>query len=331
MVKIGLVGCGKIAQKHMEAYKRLEMAEVIVTDTDRGRALRFGEQHGVPVVGSYAELLSTPEIEVIDVCVPTSSHREVVLSAFEHKKHVFSEKPLCETHQEAFEIYGAAERNKRLIWVGFPFRFYPAMRFVKELLDQNVIGKPHMAQLRIGGRGSAAVWKHKMESGGGSISEMMVHLIDLGVWLFGTMDGGELIWSDTLLKQRLIAGEVVDADAEDVAIARLFRKDDLTVLCQSDLCTPSYMQSIEVQGENGSIYSSLLDYLPTVVFCRQPAGPYPAGYSQFNFPVTNIFVEELRYFLERVRRPDGWNDIINSLNVVRLYEEIHEAARGSRR
>jgi predicted dehydrogenase len=326
MVTVGLVGCGKVAEKHVQAYRAIGLEEVLVHDAAPERAASFAAKWGT-VATTLEELLGNPRVAMLDVCVPTPSHKELIIRALEAGKHVFSEKPLCETAEDARVIYAKAEERRRMVGVGYPLRFFPALRFAKEVLDKGLLGKPHLAMLRIGGRGSAAPWKHLREGGGGATSEMLVHMLDLAVWLFGPLRQAQVLYHDVLLPRRQIGGHLVDADAEDVILVRLVG-DGITVLCQSDLCTPSYMHTLEVQGENGSLFTSLLDYLPTVLFSKQPVGDHPAGFTHRRFPPCNAFVSELQEFIGRVSRPGGWNDTVNSLNVVRLFEDVRAQVNG---
>lgn len=324
------MGCGKIGEKHAEAYRALGETDVIVYDVDPERAKSLSTRFGFRMSTTFNGLLADSSVDLVDVCVPTFAHKEIILEALAAGKHVFSEKPLCETLRDAYEIYEAAERNRCMVGVGYPLRFYPAMQLAKDIVSRGVIGKPHLVLMRIGGRGSAAVWKHRLDQGGGAISEMLVHLLDLVVWLFGTMDEASLLHYDTILDRRLINEQWVEVDAEDVALVRLSRPG-LVVICESDLCTPGYMQLLEIQGDNGSLMASLLDYIPTTLFCKEPVAGFAQGRSHFTFPATNVFEQELRQFLERVRRPDGWNDIVNSLNVARLFEQLKSQQLADRR
>src|SRR5207247_2178893 len=125
------------------------------------------------------------------------------------------------------------------------YRFHPAFRFAKEVLDEGIIGHPHFALFRVGGRGSHAMWKHRSEEGGGAILEMMVHMLDLVAWYFGAVHEVNLLWERIVMPSRVIESCVERATAEDVGLVRL-RANDVEIICESDLLTPSYMNSIEI-------------------------------------------------------------------------------------
>jgi predicted dehydrogenase len=288
MVNIGLIGCGKIAERHLGAYAALDGVAVTLYDVDTDAAARRAHEFGLEMTASLEELLSRPDIDAVDICAPTPWHCELVVAALARDKHVFCEKPLCATRADARAIHTAAVRSHGRLMVGYPYRFYPAIQYVKQVLDAGVIGRPHLALLRLGGRGDAAAWKHRQATGGGAILEMMVHELDMAYWFFGSLRTPRVLYKRTLLRERRIGQTRTQADAEDCVLARL-EAGPVQILCEADLATPSYMNHFEIQGENGSIFSSMLDYLPTQVFLKQARGGFSAGATTRTFAAVNVF------------------------------------------
>jgi predicted dehydrogenase len=87
--------------------------------------------------------------------------------------------------------------------------------------------------------------------------------------------------------------------APDSAVVSL-AAGGVPAICQSDLVTPSFMNYVEVQGDNGSAAGSILDSMPTGVYCNEPRGMYDRGHNVTSAPPTNLFVEELREFVQLV-------------------------------
>ncbi len=321
-VAIGVVGAGKIAERHVLAYKQLGVTDLYLFDVDPVvRAARSTEWQ-VEAVDDLDTLLGLPGIAAVDVCTPTSFHAPYAIRALEARKHVFCEKPLCLSTREGKEIEAAATAACRIVMVGYLYRFHPAFQFVKSLLEERTIGDPYLALVRLGGRGSAAAWKHTVGQGAGAMGEMMAHMIDLATWYFGSIDEVDPLWNATLLPSREIGSEVVPASAEDISIVRL-RAGEVQILVESDLATPSYMQHIDIQGSNGSIFSSILHYLPTVVYCKEQRGIYGAGNSVYTFQQENLFVDELGYFLDAIAgAPHTVNLLQDSMHIVEVLERI---------
>ena len=239
VLKIAVVGCGKIGERHIMAYKGIDGVEIVACDLNEKLAKEVASKYGVRWARDYREALENEEFTAIDVCTPTSTHYNVVMDGLEHKLHVFCEKPLAESVEKIRRIYEKALEVDRIVMVGYLYRHYPAMKFVKKVLDEGVLGRPYYAIFRLGGRGGHRVWKHRKETCGGTIFEMMTHMIDLALWFFGDIKEAKLLHENVILKKRLIEGRIVDVDAEDVAVALFKTEGDVELLCESDLITPS--------------------------------------------------------------------------------------------
>lgn len=298
MVRVGVIGCGRIAERHVDAYRRLG-ARVTVADQIPELANGLAERFGVEVAARPQDLLDAGRIEAIDVCVPTLSHAAFVEAGLDAGKHVFCEKPLCSSMAEAKKIEEAQRRSGKLVMVGYLYRFHPAYQYAKEIVTGGVIGRPHLAIFRLGGRGNTRAWKHEAGSGGGATLEMLVHVLDIAQWLLGPLEDPQLLTGKVLLPERRIADKNVRATAEDYVVAR-FTAGAAEVLCEADLVTPSYQNFAEVHGSNGSLLTSIQSHIPTVLYCSQARGIHDIGNSIRNFPTVNLFELELKSFLETI-------------------------------
>ncbi len=256
-VGVLIVGAGKIAGRHASAWQSLTSGKVAVTDVVETRAKQFAEN--LPGLGWEPEpntALGRAEYEIIDVCVPTPFHSHYVFAALASGKHVFVEKPLCDDVGDAQQILEAAHSSGRHVQVGYLFRFHPSFIQVSDWLRAGLIGNPHMVLIRMGGRGSAALWKHRSGEGGGVVNEMVVHKLDVLMWLFGKLDIVKTHIHDTLLPTRIIDNTEYEVDAPDFIFTEL-RSNSTRIFLQSDLATPAYMENIEIHGPNGSMRKNL--------------------------------------------------------------------------
>jgi predicted dehydrogenase len=295
-MKVGLVGCGRIGGRHADAYLKLGHVEIMVADEDEAAAKELAGTLDVTAV-STEELLDS-DIDALDVCVPSHVHLPWIMRGLERELHVFCEKPLCLNHADALRIRDAAVRANRNVMVGYLYRHHPAFKFMKDIIERGVIGRPHFAMVRLGGRGSHRAWKHGTE-GGGVIFEMMVHMLDLVHWLLGPLDEGRLMYHELLVPVRQIDGKSCQVHAPDSAVVSL-AAGGVPAICQSDLVTPSFMNYVEVHGDNGSVAGSILDSMPTGVYCHEPRGIYDRGHNPMPARPTNLFVEELKGFVQLV-------------------------------
>ena len=142
MIRVGIIGCGKIAQvRHLPEYAANPNAQVVAYhDKNRARAEEMAAQYGGVVCDSYFDLLNRDDVDAVSICVENRSHAEISTAALYAGKHVLCEKPMAVTLAECESMVAAAERNGRHLMVGHNMRFDPVHRRAKQLLDSGVIG-----------------------------------------------------------------------------------------------------------------------------------------------------------------------------------------------
>lgn len=128
-LKIGIIGCGGIAnQKHFPALKNnADLNEIVAfcdiqIDRAEKAAAEFGAE-GAQVTADYKELLANPEVEVVHVCTPNVSHSEITIAAFEAGKHVYCEKPMSHSTEEAEKMVEAWKKSGKQFTIGYQNRF----------------------------------------------------------------------------------------------------------------------------------------------------------------------------------------------------------------
>lgn len=326
-IRIGVIGCGKQAYKHIPALRKLG-CQVTVADKVKDIAVNLAQDLQVECASSPQALLEDDRISAVSICSPTPTHCPVILETLAAGKHFFCEKPLARTYQEAETILQTIEKTDLVGMVGYLYRFHPAFELARDLIEDGTVGRPYFANFRIGGRGSHRIWKHKKGQGGGALNEMMVHMLDLALWYFGAISETKTILFDTVLKKREVEDTIVEADAEDLALVHLESHSGVKIICESDLITPSYMNYIEIQATNGSIVTSILDYFPSLVYCKQPRGTYQTGNNVLHFPKFNLFEKQLKYFIDcitNLHTPER-NTIEESVYLLKLIDEIKKQA-----
>jgi len=321
-MNIGVIGLGKIAEKHINAYKKLDDLEIFVNDKDKTKE-KLARTYGVKWVEHQRDIINDDSINAIDVSVPTEHHYEIISKALEHGKHVFCEKPLTLNLGEAQDIKEKAKKLNKLVIVGYLYRFHPGFQLLKKVVEEDIIGEPYYAIFRLGGRGSHKIWKHKRGKGGGVVGEMLVHMLDLIMWYFDKVKRIDVLHKEVLLKKRNIENKLRRVDADDVILLKI-ENNKMKIVCQCDLVSPSYMNYVEIHGTNGSVCTSILDFFPTVLYCKEPKGIYDRGHNFFNFPKVDLFYEELKFFLDSVRKNGDENktdSIDQSIEMLKLLEK----------
>lgn len=146
-LRVAVVGTGSWAQRaHLPGWQRDSRAEVVaVADTDPDALASAAARFGVPrAVQDYRDLLDDPDIDVIDVVTGNRPHFEISWDALAAGKHVLCEKPVHPDYRETRQAAELATAKGLKTKVGFTFRYAPATRFARELIDAGFVGEPFM-------------------------------------------------------------------------------------------------------------------------------------------------------------------------------------------
>ncbi|HYW49733.1 MAG TPA: Gfo/Idh/MocA family oxidoreductase [Gemmatimonadaceae bacterium] len=144
-VRVGVLGAGAWAKfAHIPGYKRDTRCELVaIADPVIERAQEFADEFVIPsVYGSHAELIAREDIDLVDVCTPSATHFDLSWAALEAGKHVLCEKPVAYDYTETLRAAAFAKSKGLKTKLGFTFRYSPAMRYMKELIDEGFIGTP---------------------------------------------------------------------------------------------------------------------------------------------------------------------------------------------
>ena len=145
-IRCGIVGLGFSGSHHLEAILRLGNAEVTAVaarnvDKARAKARRYGIEK---VYGSFEELVTDPDIDVIDIATPTASHYAIAIAAMQQDKHVIVDKPLALNVAEAEDMVRAAKAAGVVNAVTFNYRYNPLVQQARVMVQRGDIGKVHL-------------------------------------------------------------------------------------------------------------------------------------------------------------------------------------------
>jgi predicted dehydrogenase len=142
MIRVGVVGYGYWGPNIVRNLRSLEGCQVVaVCDQSPAALRRIRQAHpDLAVTTQSAELLTSPEVDAIAVVTPVGTHFELAKAALENGKHVFVEKPFTSTVCQAEELIELAERKNLKIMVDHTFLFTGAVRKIRELIDEGVLG-----------------------------------------------------------------------------------------------------------------------------------------------------------------------------------------------
>jgi predicted dehydrogenase len=332
-IKVGFLGCGKQAGKHIASLKKIPNVELILGDIDRTSAKDMAEKNRASWVENPEEVFENDDIVAVIICTPTQTHASLIKNALATNKDVLCEKPLCDSISEAIALQEIDKQSEQIVMVGYVYRFVPVFEEAYRIIHEQqvdgkslVLGKPLSAFFRLGGRGGHQLWKHQKASGGGAINEMLVHMVDLANWYFGPLRQVEVISCDLRYPERHINGERVEVDAEDHIWIKCTGSSDIEIFCQADLITPTFSQFVEIQGENGSFMGSIQADMPSFVFLKESRGGYNVGKTELRYGRRNVFDIQMMTFIQAVLRrelPDR-NRIDDSIMLMRVLGEIRK-------
>ncbi len=141
-IRIALIGAGRIAEWHIRAWKNLPGVEIAaIANRSSSRAEMLARRHGIPIhTRGIERIWDLPGLDAIDVCSPAETHTDLVCRALERGLHVYCEKPLATSGDEARRIIEANSRSRHILFNGFNLRFWPEHQRVTEILREERLG-----------------------------------------------------------------------------------------------------------------------------------------------------------------------------------------------
>jgi predicted dehydrogenase len=251
-VNFALVGCGRVASKHVDAIARTEHARIVaVCDTDLSRATGLAAKIDARAFSDLDTMLTAvPAIDVVNVLTPTGYHAEHVIRVASYGKHVVVEKPMALRLEDADQMILACARAGGRLFVVKPLRYNPPVQQLRRALDDGRFGKLVMGTVRL--RWSrrqdyydSEHWRGTSELDGGVLANQASHHVDLLLWMLGQV---ESVYAKT-------ATRLVDIETEDTAAVVLqFSSGALGIIEATTATRPVDLEgSLSILGERGSV------------------------------------------------------------------------------
>ena len=164
MIRVGICGLGFMGRTHFGVYEADRRATVVAL-MDHQPARRNGDwrdalgnleaswpaQVDMTDIRGYAtveELCADPDVDLVDVTLPTHLHAPAAAAALKARKHVLCEKPMALTSKECKKIIDAAKKSRKYFMVAQCIRFWPQYAKIKELVDSKTFGKVRSIAMR---------------------------------------------------------------------------------------------------------------------------------------------------------------------------------------
>ena len=195
MIRAAIVGMGTWGQNLVTSVQEKSDTISFVAGTTRtpAKAMAFAAKHGIRMVDTYEQVLAAADIDAVVLATPHSLHSEQIRAAAKAGKPVFVEKPLGLTRRDSADaVHACAEANVTLA-VGYNWRFQPALREIKRMLDDGRLGKLLHVEGNFCGpsayRFGRGHWRHdRDEVPAGGMTGRGVHVVDAMLYLAGHID-----------------------------------------------------------------------------------------------------------------------------------------------
>jgi predicted dehydrogenase len=278
---VGMVGYGFMGRAHSNAYRRVnnffDLAYRPVLKAacgrDREKTAAFADAWGYESIETdYQKLLARKDIDLIDICTPNNTHKEIALAAARAGKMILCEKPLSMNAREGEEICQAVEAAGVANMVWYNYRRVPAVSLARQLIEQGRLGKIFhfrakflqdwtiSADLPQGGQ---ALWRLDANAAGSGVTgDLLAHCIDTAIWLNGPIRSVTAM-TETFIKERKhnLTGKIEKVGIDDAcAFLARFNNGSLATFESTRYARGHKAEyTFEINGEKASIAWDLHD------------------------------------------------------------------------
>ncbi len=266
-LNVGIVGLGKVAGAHINAFKAVNGANVVAVCSRRGHdEAALLKQYGIPLKAytNYEDMLANKDIHIIDICSQHSFHAMQAIMAAEAGKHIIIEKPICLTYKISKAIRDAINKSGVNVCVCFECRYSDHFTMTRSVIDAGLLGTLHYGEVdyyhEIAPKTGAGEWNVKKESGGSSLLTAGCHALDA---LLFFMDGKVDEVSSYSVKPAGSKFEAYEYDTTSVTMLKFKGGGKIAKVASSIDCLQPYYFRAHLIGSEGTLldnrfYSSKL-------------------------------------------------------------------------
>ena len=257
-MNVGVVGLGYMGGNHVRVYSEMQEANLVaVADTDEERLDAVARRYGVRGYDDHREMLDRERLDAVSIVVPTGLHRDVALAAIASGTAALIEKPIGRSVPEGLEIQDAAERADVIVAVGHIELFNPAVRALKERLQDDEIGPPLQIQAR-----RVGPFQPRLRDVG-VVQDLATH--DIGVMRY-LLEAG-------ITRVHAVTRTGIRTAFEDTLFATLRFDNEVTGVLDVNWLSPVKVRELQVIGERGMFR---LDYVTQEVrrYREDPGGGF---------------------------------------------------------
>lgn len=276
-IRIGLVGAGWMGKAHSSALLDAQMlfgpeygtaVFEMVADTNEESAKEAQHKIGFKRrTTNWMELVTDPEVDLVDIATPNAFHYEVAKAALENGKNVYCEKPLSISAEQSKELARLAAEKKVINYVGFNNTMNPANAYVRELVQSGKLGKimrftGTYDQDQLLDETLPITWRHINKLAGcGALGDLGSHLLSVSQFIMGDIAQVNAMTATVVPKRPKAPGskELAEVENEDIiTFMAKYANGAIGTIAASRVATgrKNYL-SYEIQGTKGSVHYDL--------------------------------------------------------------------------
>lgn len=264
-IRIGIIGCGQIAQQHMAAYAKLEGAQMVAfCDMNLAAAQKAAETYGpAEAYSDYREVLAREDIDAVDVCLHNNLHMPMTVAGLKAGKHVYCEKPMAGSYRDALTMLETARETGKHLHIQLAQLYSDATRAAKELIAEGALGDVfHARSSGFRRRGRPYVdgygtpnFVQKKQASGGALYDMGVYHISQILFLMGNPEV-QRVSGKTYQRMAMDAKrkEISNYDVEELAVGFIrFSGDRSMELIESWAANLDTFEGSFLLGDKGGV------------------------------------------------------------------------------
>lgn len=252
LIKFGLIGCGRISEKHFQAIEQIENSKIIAcADIIKSRAVKASEKYKIEsVYTDYKKMLENEDIDAVLICTPSGLHPKMGIEAAKMKIHVITEKPMAINLKSADDLIKTCDDNLVQLFVVKQNRLNPPIQLLKRAISKNRFGRLFSANATVRWTRpqsyyDQAKWRGTWELDGGAFLNQASHYFDLIQWLMGSAES-VMAFTTTLNHE-------IETEDEGAGIIHFLNGAIGVIEVTMNTYPHNYEGSITILGEFGSV------------------------------------------------------------------------------
>ena len=249
MLKFGIIGAGTMGGVHAKLADASGKGKICsVFDTDMERAKQMAELYGAEAFTDLDKMLST-DLDMAFVCVPNKYHAGIAVRALEKGLHIFCEKPLAVSLEEAKSIKAAADKAVKRVFVGYNRRFAPVYVQSRKTVEDPAFKGTNINIIQNDGDMGSFVWTVDLSTMGGFLYDTTIHFLDMAEFLMGE-----------IREVRALGQTACYGIEDDFSIQLKFKDNKTGVISTSGHASWIFpFERVQVVGDHRSVITEELD------------------------------------------------------------------------